>query len=176
MDKPPAASRRPPVLVMLALLLLACGARAAEAPAAAQDAALEQRVIDVASELRCLVCQNQTLADSNAPLAVDLRNQIREQMRQGAGERAVVDYMVARYGDFVLYRPPLKASTVLLWAGPLLLAIAGLAALFINLRRRRRASRSELSDEDRARAQRLLAGDGDIHSESRPPGAVNQPR
>ena len=146
------------------LVLLACGGAAtpaAEAPPAARDAALEQRVTAIASELRCLVCQNQTLADSNAPLAVDLRDQIRERMRQGASERAVVDYMVARYGDFVLYRPPLKATTVLLWAGPLLLAIAGLAALFSSLARRRRASRSELSDEERARAQRLLAGDGD---------------
>jgi cytochrome c-type biogenesis protein CcmH len=120
------------------------------------------------------VCQNQTLADSNAPLAVDLRDQIREQMRQGASERAVVDYMVARYGDFVRYRPPLKATTVLLWAGPVLLALAGLVVLFVSLARRRRAARSELSDVERARAQRLLAGDGDMHSDSRPPGAVNQ--
>src|SRR5688572_6040195 len=118
----------------LALLLtLTCAALAAEAPPPAPDAALEQRVIDVASELRCLVCQNQTLADSNAPLAVDLRNQIREQMQKGASERAVVDYMVARYGDFVLYRPPLKTTTILLWAGPALLAIAGLAALLVSL-------------------------------------------
>src|SRR5688572_24434359 len=161
------------------LLLFACASAtvpAGEAQPVAEDPALEQRVIDVASELRCLVCQNQTLADSNAPLAVDLRDQIRERMRQGASERAVVEYMVARYGDFVLYRPPLKATTVLLWTGPLLLAIAGLAALFLSLARRRRASRSELSEEERARAQRLLAGDGDMHSDSRPPGAENHPR
>jgi cytochrome c-type biogenesis protein CcmH len=145
---------------LLLVLTLSSAAIAGEATPAA-DPALEERVIAVAQELRCLVCQNQTLADSNAPLAVDLRDQIRERMRQGASERAVVDYMVARYGDFVLYRPPLKATTVLLWAGPMLLAIAGLAALFINLARRRRASRAELSDEERARAQRLLAGDGD---------------
>ena len=143
------------------VLASSLSAFAGEAKPVADDPALEQRVVDVASELRCLVCQNQTLADSNAPLAVDLRDQIREQMRQGASERAVVDYMVARYGDFVLYRPPLKASTVLLWGGPLLLAIAGLAALFVSLARRRRAARSELSDEERARAQRLLAGGGD---------------
>jgi cytochrome c-type biogenesis protein CcmH len=156
------------------LLVLACSsAWAGEAQPVAPDPALEQRVTDVASELRCLVCQNQTLADSNAPLAVDLRDQIREQMRQGASERAVVDYMVARYGDFVLYRPPFKATTVLLWAGPVLLAIAGLAALFFSLARRRRASRSELSDEDRARAQRLLAGDGDAIPKSRLPGEVD---
>jgi len=164
--------------IFLLLLMLACGrpAWAGEAQPVAPDPALEQRVTDVASELRCLVCQNQTLADSNAPLAVDLRDQIREQMRNGASERAVVDYMVARYGDFVLYRPPFKATTVLLWAGPVLLAMAGLMALFISLARRRRASRSDLSDEDRARAQRLLAGDGDIRSDSRPPGAESRPR
>ena len=147
----------------LALLVLLAGSSAAasagEAQPPAADPALERRVTAVASELRCLVCQNQTLADSNAPLAVDLRNQIRSQMEKGAGERAVVDYMVARYGDFVLYRPPLKATTILLWAGPALLAIAGLAVLFVNLSRRRRAGRTELSDEERARAQRLLAGD-----------------
>jgi cytochrome c-type biogenesis protein CcmH len=146
---------------LLLLVALSSAAIAGEATPAAADPALEERVIAVAQELRCLVCQNQTLADSNAPLAVDLRDQIRERMRQGASERAVVDYMVARYGDFVLYRPPLKATTVLLWAGPVLLAIAGLAALFINLARRRRASRAELSAEERTRAQRLLAGDGD---------------
>jgi cytochrome c-type biogenesis protein CcmH len=160
----------------LALLLVALmhNAVAAEAQPVAPDPALEERVTAIAAELRCLVCQNQTLADSNAPLAVDLRDQIREQMRQGASERAVVDYMVARYGDFVRYRPPLKATTVLLWAGPVLLALAGLVVLFVSLARRRRAARSELSDVERARAQRLLAGDGDMHSDSRPPGAVNQ--
>jgi cytochrome c-type biogenesis protein CcmH len=156
------------------LLLLACAsATAADAPPAAQDPALERRVTAVAQELRCLVCQNQTLADSNAPLAVDLRNQIRSQMEKGASERDVVDYMVTRYGDFVLYRPPLKATTILLWAGPALLAIAGLAVLFFSLARRRRAGRAELSDEERARAQRLLAGDGGASPESRPPGAVD---
>jgi cytochrome c-type biogenesis protein CcmH len=147
----------------LLVLLLAFGrlAFAGEAKPVAEDPVLEKRVIDVASELRCLVCQNQTLADSNAPLAVDLRSQIRSQMAKGASERDVVDYMVTRYGDFVLYRPPLKATTLLLWAGPALLAVAGLAVLFIGLSRRRRAGRAELSEEEHARAQRLLAGDGD---------------
>src|SRR5689334_11429029 len=111
----------------------------------------------LASELRCLVCQNQTLADSHAPLAVDLRNQIREKMQQGASEHDIVDYMVARYGDFVLYRPPFKATTVLLWAGPMLLMLAGLATLFFRLARRRGESQPELSDEQRSRAQALLA-------------------
>jgi len=78
---------------------------------------LEKRVMALAEELRCLVCQNQTLADSNAPLAEDLRNQVREKMRAGKSDREVVDFLVERYGDFVLYRPPLKATTLLLWFG-----------------------------------------------------------
>jgi cytochrome c-type biogenesis protein CcmH len=134
-------------------LLLACSAALA-----AEDAALEKRVAALAHELRCLVCQNQTLADSNAPLAVDLRNQIREQLRKGASERDVTDFMVQRYGDFVLYRPPLKASTLLLWTGPFLLLGFGI----ILLARRLRASRSQvppLSGEERTRAARLLEQD-----------------
>src|SRR5207245_11469173 len=99
-------------------------AHAKEAAPAAADPALEQRVMTLAAELRCLVCQNQTLADSNAPLAEDLRNQVREKMRQGASDSEIVDYMVARYGDFVLYRPPVKATTLMLWFGPLLLLAA----------------------------------------------------
>jgi cytochrome c-type biogenesis protein CcmH len=139
------------------MLSLGCPAWAGEAQPAAADPALEARVTAVASELRCLVCQNQTLADSNAPLAVDLREQIREQMQQGASERDVVDYMVARYGDFVRYRPPFKATTLLLWAGPALLMLAGFAALYFRLKRRRGEAQPGLSDEQRSRAQALLA-------------------
>jgi len=145
---------------MLALAL-APAAFAGEAKPVAADPALEERVTALATELRCLVCQNQTLADSNAPLAVDLRNQIREKMQQGASERDIVDYMVARYGDFVLYRPPFKATTVLLWAGPILLMIAGLATLYFRLARRRAEPKAELSDEERARAAALLGRNGD---------------
>ena len=121
----------------------------------AQSPELEKRVNALAEELRCLVCQNQTLADSNAPLAVDLKNQIREQLAKGASERDVVDFMVARYGDFVLYRPPFKASTVALWLGPFVFLILG---VWVLLRRisRRRAPESSLSEADRARAAKLL--------------------
>jgi cytochrome c-type biogenesis protein CcmH len=119
------------------------------------NAQLERRVRDVAHELRCLVCQNQTLADSNAELAVDLRNTIREQLVRGASEGDVLDFMVARYGDFVLYRPPLKASTIALWAGPFVLL--GLGAFFMLRRvRRRRSEAQPLSDAERARAAELL--------------------
>jgi len=148
---------RDSLLVLTVMLSLGCPAWAGEAQPAAADPALEARVTAVATELRCLVCQNQTLADSNAPLAVDLRDQIREQMRQGASERDIVDYMVARYGDFVRYRPPFKAATVLLWAGPALLMLAGFAALYYRLRRRRGEAQPGLSDEQRSRAQALLA-------------------
>ena len=116
---------------------------------------LDKRVAALADELRCLVCQNQTLADSNAPLAVDLRNQIREQLAKGASERDVRDFMVARYGDFVLYKPPLKASTVALWFGPFVLLLAGAFFLYRRITRRR-IPEPQLSDADRARATRLL--------------------
>jgi cytochrome c-type biogenesis protein CcmH len=134
-------------IVLLAALLFsgaACG-----------DEALEKRVAALSAELRCLVCQNQTIADSNADLAVDLRRQIREQLSGGKSERDVIDFMVQRYGDFVLYRPPLKASTVLLWCGPFLLLAFGLVLL---VRRIRSGSRSAapLSDAERARAASLL--------------------
>ena len=123
--------------------------------ALAEDASLDRRVMNLAHELRCLVCQNQTLADSNAPLAQDLRDQIREQLAAGKSEREVVDFLVARYGDFVLYRPPLKASTVLLWAGPFLFVVFG-ALVLVRFVRRRRVAEPELSAADRERAAKLL--------------------
>ena len=127
----------------------------ASAAAGQENANLERRVAALAHELRCLVCQNQTLADSNAPLAVDLRKQIREQLAGGANEREVREFMVARYGDFVLYRPPLKASTIALWLGPFALLIVGLALLLRRLRRPR-ASEPALSAAERERAAKLL--------------------
>jgi cytochrome c-type biogenesis protein CcmH len=122
---------------------------------AAQDPVLDKRVAALAEELRCLVCQNQTLADSNAPLAVDLRNQMREQLAKGASEREVREFMVARYGDFVLYRPPFKASTAALWIGPFALLLAGLGVLVRRLRSRR-APEPALSPAERERAAKLL--------------------
>ena len=116
---------------------------------------LDRRVMNLAHELRCLVCQNETLADSQAPLAADLRNQIREQLAAGKSEQDVVDFLVARYGDFVLYRPPLKATTVLLWAGPFLFLAFG-AFFLVRLVRRRRVPEPQLSAADRSRAAKLL--------------------
>ena len=111
---------------------------------------MEKRVTALATELRCLVCQNQTLADSNAPLAVDLRNQIREQLKSGKSERDVMEYMVARYGDFVLYRPPLKATTIALWAGPFVFLVLG-AGILVRLLRAAPPSASFPTPSARAR-------------------------
>ena len=124
-------------------------------PALSEDPDLEKRVTGLAHELRCLVCQNQTIADSNAPLAVDLRNQIREQLAAGKSESDVMEFMVARYGDFVLYRPPLKASTVLLWVGPFAFLLLGIFLLYRRVTRRRPPD-PQLSEADRARAAKLL--------------------
>jgi cytochrome c-type biogenesis protein CcmH len=149
------------VLRSLAFLLLAATfswALAKDAAPAAADPALEQRVMTLASELRCLVCQNQTIADSNAPLAEDLRNQVREKMRQGSSDSEILAYMVARYGDFVLYRPPFKLTTVLLWFGPLLLLAGGFAVLLRRVLRRRPAQDLEMTASERKRAAELLAG------------------
>ena len=121
----------------------------------AQDPNLEKRVAALADELRCLVCQNQTLADSNAPLAQDLRNQIREQLAKGASESEVREFMVARYGDFVLYKPPFKASTAALWLGPFALLLAGVVLLVRRLRRPR-APEPALSSAERERVAKLL--------------------
>lgn len=122
-----------------------------------EDPVLEQRVRALSLQLRCLVCQNQTLADSNAPLAEDLRNQIREQLGRGASEQEVVDFLVARYGDFVLYNPPLKASTALLWSGPFLFLALGFFILIFRMKRRK-AEQLPLSDDEHRRAMRLLEG------------------
>lgn len=145
-------------LAILLLVFLAAPLAAKEAAPAAADPVLEKRVMALAEELRCLVCQNQTLADSNASLAEDLRNQIREKMREGQSDKEVVDFLVERYGDFVLYRPPLKATTILLWFGPLLLLATGFTVLLRRVRRRRQADEPGMTEEDRRRAAELLAG------------------
>ena len=126
------------MLFAAGLLTASAWAIAREAPPEAADPALEARMVRITSELRCLVCQNQTIADSNAALAVDLRREARELLQQGKSDAEVVAYMTARYGDFVLYRPPLRATTALLWFGPALLLAGGGAVLVLVLRRRSR--------------------------------------
>jgi cytochrome c-type biogenesis protein CcmH len=148
------------MLIVLGVLLVSAVAQAEEAPLVAADPVLEKRVMRLAAELRCLVCQNQSLADSNADLAIDLKNQVREMVGAGRSDDEIRDYMVARYGDFVLYKPPFRASTLMLWVGPfVILASAGLGLGLYLRRRRGRVVENELSAEERARARALLRGD-----------------
>lgn len=123
-------------LLLIATLNLSAPAFSKEAPSASENPVLEAQVQAIAVELRCLVCQNQTIADSHAELAIDLRNQIRSMLQAGRSQEDILGYMTDRYGDFVRYRPPFKSSTWLLWLGPLLLLAAGLVALFVVLRKR----------------------------------------
>ena len=148
------------LLLSLLLALMLPLAHAGEAMPVVSDTVLEERVMAVSAELRCLVCQNQTIADSHAELAIDLRNQVRDKLRQGMSEQEIKDYMVARYGDFVLYRPLMKRSTLLLWFGPFLLLILAFGVLIVKLRQRRKAMQQApvLSADEHARADLLLSG------------------
>ena len=121
---------------------------AKEAAPAAEDPVLEARMLGITAELRCLVCQNQTIADSHAGLAVDLRNQVREMLKRGDTDRQIIDYMTARYGDFVLYRPPLKGTTAALWFGPAALLLVGAAVLVVTLRRRSRMRADQFEPDE----------------------------
>ena len=132
----------------LILLLLPLVLHAKEAAPTSDNPALEARMMQLAEGLRCLVCQNQTIADSHAALAVDLRDQIREMMQKGQNDQQILDYMTARYGDFILYRPPVKQVTALLWFGPVLLLFGGLLALLVTLIRRRRMSEDGPDPDD----------------------------
>jgi cytochrome c-type biogenesis protein CcmH len=132
-----------------------------EAKPMSNDPVLEARVMVIAEELRCLVCQNETIAASHADLAVDLRSQIRIKLSQGQSNQQILDFMVARYGDFVLYRPPLKASTVLLWVGPFALLLLAGGVLAFNIRRHRgTANSSSMTEAEQRRAQQLLDQEG----------------
>ena len=132
--------------LLILVLLISNFAFAGEAMPLAEDPALETRLKAMSHELRCLVCQNSTLADSSAPLAEDLRKEIRAQMRAGKSDKEVVDYLVARYGDFVRYRPPVNNSTALLWFGPFLLLIIGGFVLYRVLKKH--AGSDDIHGED----------------------------
>jgi cytochrome c-type biogenesis protein CcmH len=136
-----------PSMILSCLMMLGLGSAsvqpvraAGSAASAAGDPAVEARVQRLGAELRCLVCQNQTVADSSAGLAEDLRREMRTMIARGDSDRQILDFMTARYGDFVLYRPPVKSTTMLLWAGPALLLVAGVVSLGLALRRRVRLS------------------------------------
>jgi cytochrome c-type biogenesis protein CcmH len=143
--------------VFLILLVICVPAAAREAQPSAADPALEERVMKLSKELRCLVCQNETLADSRADLAEDLRGQIREQMKAGKSDKEIVGYLTQRYGKFILYNPPIDPTTYLLWFGPFALLLGGLAILFRYLKRRRELIVDHpLSAGDHLRAETLL--------------------
>jgi cytochrome c-type biogenesis protein CcmH len=144
------------LLALLIALSTVAPVRAAEPQPTDQDRATQSRAVRLEEQLRCLVCQNQTIADSNADLAVDLRRQVREQIAAGRTDDEIIAFMTSRYGDFVLYRPPLKATTVLLWAGPALLLVGGALLLVRVVRERRATAPQPLSAEERERAERLL--------------------
>jgi cytochrome c-type biogenesis protein CcmH len=137
------------------------------------DPKVESRLKVISEELRCLVCQNQTIADSHAPLAVDLRTQIRGMIASGKSDEEIRGYMVERYGDFVLYRPPFKATTLVLWIGPAALILGGLGALLVLLRRRRGAVESESPTDPAKRReieQLLQAADSSAAEIEKNPG------
>jgi cytochrome c-type biogenesis protein CcmH len=132
-----------------------------EAEPLAFDPMTHKRVVEISEQLRCLVCQNQSIADSNAELAVDLRNQVIEQVKAGRTNKEIIDFMVERYGDFVLYKPPFKSSTLILWLGPIALLLIGLVAFYVNVRRRKQETQKvnrPLTPEEKARADKLLQG------------------
>ena len=148
------------IYLIVFLLSLALSASAKEAQPLAADPLLEERVMKLSKELRCLVCQNETLADSRADLAEDLRGQIREQMRAGKSDKEIIAYLTQRYGKFILYNPPIDPTTYLLWFGPFVLLLAGLFVLFRYVKQRRELINDQpLSADERQRAETLLQAD-----------------
>lgn len=142
---------------ILLLCFLPLMSYAGEAQDMAKDPVLEKRMVVLAGELRCMVCQNESLASSHAPLAEDLRREVRELMQKGMSDQEIKDYLVARYGDFVLYKPPVKGSTLVLWLGPFALLLGGLGVLVYQLRKRRKmVVEATLSPAEEARAAALL--------------------
>ena len=139
-------------------LCLSSALHANEAKPLAEDEAVEQRMISISQDLRCLVCQNESLAGSHAELAEDLRREIRSMIRAGKTDDEITAFLVHRYGDFVRYRPPFKASTILLWCGPFALLLGGIAGLLIFLRQRNALPPTPLDEAERQKAQAILAG------------------
>lgn len=143
--------------LIAALCLLPFAAWAEQAKDLAEDPVVEKRMVKLAENLRCLVCQNESLASSHAELAEDLRKEVREMIKKGMTDKEITDYLVARYGDFVLYEPPMKATTVFLWFGPFALLLIGAGVLFYQLRKRRKSvPEATLSAEEQQRAAALL--------------------
>lgn len=144
-------------LLILLICLLPAYSYAGEAKDLAEDPVLEQRMVKLAENLRCLVCQNESLASSRSDLAKDLRQEVREKMKQGMSDQEIIDFLVSKYGDFVLFDPPMKSYTILLWYGPFALLLIGLVGLVIQLRKRKNAvPETQLSAEQAQRAAALL--------------------
>jgi len=143
-------------LAAVAVCLQATSSWAKEAEPLAQDPVMEARLNSLAEQLRCLVCQNESLAGSRSDLALDLRREIRTLMRQGQTDEQILAFMVGRYGDFVLYNPPVKSTTWLLWAGPFVLMLIGVGVLLLVLKRRRLLPEPPQTPEQQARLQVLL--------------------
>lgn len=146
------------LLLFLLLGLVTPFAVAKEAAPTGDDPAVEQRLHKLSQELRCLVCQNETLADSRADLAEDLRREIREQIKAGKSDKEIIEFLTARYGQFILYRPQVTPTTYLLWFGPFVLLLGGLFLLFNYIKQRRDSlPEKPLSADERRRAEELLA-------------------
>jgi cytochrome c-type biogenesis protein CcmH len=144
-------------LLILLICLLPTFSYAGEAKDRAEDPVLEQRMVNLAQNLRCLVCQNESLASSRSDLAKDLRQEVREKMKQGMSDKEITDFLVSKYGDFVLFDPPMKSYTILLWFGPFALLLMGLIGLVIQLRKRKTSiPDTQLSAEQTQRAAALL--------------------
>jgi cytochrome c-type biogenesis protein CcmH len=145
------------VMALCGSLLLSGLSMAKEAAPMAADVEIEKRMVAISEELRCLVCQNESLAGSHAELAQDLRREIRKMIAEGKSDKEILDFMVGRYGDFVRYSPPVKPSTWLLWGGPFLLLAGGIGGLIVFLRQRKDSTKpAKLSEEERRRADALL--------------------
>jgi len=152
-------------LSILLMCLLPAFSYAGQAKDMAADPVLEKRMIGLAENLRCLVCQNESLASSHADLAEDLRREVREQMQKGLSDQQIIDYLVSRYGDFVLYDPPVKKSTLVLWYSPFVLLLLGVGVLIYQLRKRKGLIvETELSDADARRAAELLNDSPEIQN------------
>jgi cytochrome c-type biogenesis protein CcmH len=143
-------------VIFAVLLAFFAPAFAGEAAPNAEDPVIEQRMIKLSEDLRCLVCQNESLAGSHAELAEDLRREIRAQMKAGKSDQEVLDYLIARYGDFVLYQPPFKPVTYLLWLGPLLFLLIGGGVWYATLKKRRALKETPLDEKQLAAAEQLL--------------------
>lgn len=144
------------VLLSSLLFFLSVLAHAGEAQPVGEDPVIEQRMVKLAEDLRCLVCQNESLAGSHAELAEDLRREIRELMKAGKSDPEVIAYLTERYGDFVLYRPPLKPVTWLLWFGPLLFLAVGASIWYLTLKKRRAIKAVPVDEQQLAAAAQLL--------------------